>query len=499
MSWDPAFETAFNPRAIAVAGAAREQPGGVPMGGGTAFIAALQQLGYPGRIYPINPKATGEIRGLKCYPSLLFLPEPVDLVISSVPRANLPDLLRECIATGNKNIHVFTSGFEETSTEEGRKLAKVVREIAEKGGLRMVGPNCMGLAYIPKSRVTVWDGVVPESGSVAFISQSGGHSGDFCRSGPRVGVFFSKVVSIGNAYVMDSTDFLEYFAKDPETSIVTMYLEGVKDGRKLFKQVQELNPRKPIIIWKGGLTNLGARAVSSHTASLGGERAIWDAFFKQTGAVRAGSVEELADASLAFLYLPPPRGRRVAVVVGGGGNSVATADICSAEGLDLPVLSPHTQELVQKLVPDVGTSVRNPLDAGAVYRNTGDLEKAVEAIYNDPSVDMVVLALNLSMTRGQQDTNRRWGENVDFLCRFVKENPEKKPLAAILSTWSDPKEAMPLLDGLQKKLLEGGIPVYASLGRASRALARFVNYHEFYRERGIPVTYKRLADRGKMG
>ncbi len=497
MAWDPAFETAFNPSAIAIAGAAREQPGGSPLGG-TAFIVALQQLGYPGKIYPINPKAPGEIRGLKCYPSLSSLPEPVDLVISSVPRAALPDLLRECVSTGNKNIHVFTSGFEETGTEEGRRLAKTVRDIAEKGGLRMVGPNCMGLCYIPKARVTVWEGVAPQPGSVAFISQSGGHSGEFCRSGPRMGVFFSKVISFGNAYVMDSTDFLEYFAKDPETSIVTMYLEGVKDGRKLFRQVQELNSRKPVIIWKGGLTNLGARAVSSHTASLGGERAIWDAFFKQTGAVRANSIDEIADATLAFLYLPPPRGRRVAVVVGGGGNSVATADICSADGLDLPVLSLRTQEALRRFVPESGNSIRNPVDAITVYRSTQNLEKAVEAIYNDPSVDTVVLALNLSMTRGQQDTNRRWDENVEFLCRFVRENPEKKPLAAVLSTWGDPK-VLPLMEALRKRLLDGGIPVFASLARASRSLARFVGYHEFYRERGITVSYKPLASRVEVG
>jgi len=491
MTWDPRFETAFDPKAIAVVGATRDTAGAGPMGG-TAFIAALQQLGYPGRIFPVNPNAE-EIRGLTCYPNLGSIPQPAELVIVSVPREILPRILQECADTGNRNVHVFTAGFEETATDKGRELALEVRRIAQQGELRMLGPNCMGVAYVPRSRVTVWDGVVPTPGNVGFISQSGGHVGEFCRSAPRAGVYFSKAISYGNAYVIDSTDLLEYFAKDPETDIVTIYMEGIKDGRKLFSQVQSLGPRKPVVLWKGGLTQLGARAASSHTASLAGDRAIWDAFYKQTGAIRASSAEEMTDASLALLYLPPPKGRGVAVLVGGGGNSVWAADICSSDGLDLPTLRPETQERVQRVVPEAGTSVRNPLDAGMVYRNVKDLEQAIEAVYDDPLVDMLVLVLNVAPARG--GGTQSWAEDVDYLCRFVSQAPQPKPLAVVLTSWANPQDSLPLASTLQERLLKGGIPVFASLARASRALSRLAGYYEYYRERSIPVEFQPLTAR----
>lgn len=203
--------------------------------GGGSFINSFLELGFKGRIYPVNPKAD-EIMGLKSYPTVSAIPEPVDLVVVSVPARALPGVLEDCAAADARNIHVFTSGFEETGEPERIELGRRVREIAAREQLRIIGPNCMGL-YVPRAGIGTFDHLPRQSGPVAFVSQSGGHCNWYTHNGPDYGVHFSKAISFGNAYVLDSTDYLEYLAGDPETDIICMYLEGVKDGRKLLKQV----------------------------------------------------------------------------------------------------------------------------------------------------------------------------------------------------------------------------------------------------------------------
>ena len=343
MAWDAGFETAFHPKIVAVVGVSSEATRDAPsVLGGAAFIRAYEQLGFPGRIYLVNPGAA-EILGYKAYPSVSSIPEPPDLVIIAVPAKFAPDILEDCISAKVRNIHMLTAGFEETGDESARELGRRVRELALRGGLRIIGPNCMGL-YVPASGIGFFERLPRKSGPVSFVSQSGGHCNWYTHNAPNYGVYFSKVVSFGNAYVMDSTDFLDYLAVDPETKIICMYLEGVKDGGKLLRQVRKINRTKPVIIWKGGLTDSGSRAVASHTASMAGEQAIWRGFFAQTGAVPVNSLEEMAETTMSFLYVRPPKGRRVAVIGAGGGTSVAAADACSAEGLEVPSLSQRDPE-----------------------------------------------------------------------------------------------------------------------------------------------------------
>ncbi|MCK4722369.1 MAG: CoA-binding protein, partial [Dehalococcoidia bacterium] len=442
------------------------------------FIRCFEQLGFTGRIYPVNPKAT-EILGYKTYPTVSSIPEPVDLVIIAVPAQALPDVLEDCIAANAKNIHVFTAGFEETGEKEAEELGRRVRQIALRGDLRIIGPNCMGL-YVPEAGIGTFDRLPKESGPVSFLSQSGGHCNWFSHYAPDYGIRFSKVISFGNAYVLDSTDYLEYLAVDPETRIICMYLKGVKDGRKLLRQVREINRVKPVILWKAGLTESGSRAVASHTASLAGEEAIWHGFFSQTGAVPVFSLEEMAETTMTFLYVKPPPGKRVAVLGLGGGTSVAAADVCAREGLEVPTLNRSTQAELRKFISPAGSSIRNPLDTGLVFRDVSMLAREMELVAADPVIDMLIIMPHLDMARhvGAEQADRL----VNYLCDFAKNNSYGKPTVIVFHSFSNDPWEGELRARLRVELPQKGIAVYDSLTGASRALARFYNYHRVQKE-----------------
>lgn len=473
MAWSVEQESIFHPNVVAVVGvpsdARREDPWLI---GGAAFIRAYEQLGFPGRIYPVNPGAT-EILGYKAYPSVASLPEPPDLVIVAAPAKSVPDILENCIDANVKNIHVYTAGFEETGDEEAGELGRRVREIASRGGLRMIGPNCMGL-YVPAAGVGFFDGMPRKSGPVSFVSQSGGHCNWYAHYAPNYGIYFSKAISFGNAYILDSTDFLEYLAVDPETRVICMYLEGVKDGARLLRQVRKINRVKPVILWKGGLTTFGSRAVASHTASLAGQEGIWRGFFAQTGAVPVYSLEEMAEVTMSFLYVKPPKGKAVAVIGAGGGTSVAAADVCSREGLDIPSLSPSTQDELKKFIRLAGASIKNPLDTGLLFRDVSLLAREVEVVAADPAIDMVILMPHLDMARlvGSDQIDKM----VSFLCDFTGSNRFGKPVVITFHSFANDPSERDLRFKLKVELSNKGVAVYDTLAGASRALAKLYEY-----------------------
>ena len=476
MAWDAGLERAFHPETIAIVGVSSDAKRGAPWApGGTSFITSHEQLGFSGRLYPVNPKAS-EVLGYKTYPTVSSIPEPLDLVIVAVPARALPAVLEDCIKADAKNIHAFTSGFEETGEQEAIELGLKVREIADRGQLRLIGPNCMGL-YVPSAGIGTFDQLPRKSGPVCFLSQSGGHCNWYAHYGPNYGLYFSKVISFGNAYRLDSTDFLEYLATDRETKIICMYLEGVKDGEKLLRQVREINRVKPVIIWKAGLTDHGSRAVASHTASLAGQEAVWRGFFAQTGSVAVFSLEEMAETAMSFLLLKPPNGKRVAVLGLGGGTSVSAADTCSREGLDVPALSQNTQNELKKFISLAGASIRNPLDTGLVFRNVSNLKREMEAVAADPVIDMLIIMPHLDMARhgGMEQVDQM----VEFLLDFAKNNPAGKPVALVFHSFANDPWESDLRTKLRVELPNKGIPVFGTLSGAGRALARLAEYYRF--------------------
>ena len=480
MAWDARLEMAFHPKTIAIVGVSSDAKRGEPWApGGTIFINSHEQLGFSGRLYPVNPKAS-EVLGYKTYPTVSSIPEPVDLVIVAVPARTLPAVLEDCIKADARNIHAFTSGFEETGEKEAIELGLKVREIADRGQLRLIGPNCMGL-YVPAAGIGTFDQLSSKSGPVAFLSQSGGHCNWYAHYGPNYGIYFSKVISFGNAYRLDSTDFLEYLATDPETKIICLYLEGIKDGEKLLRQVREINRIKPVILWKAGLTDHGSRAVASHTASLAGQEAVWHGFFAQTGAVPVFSLEEMAETAMSFLYMKPPKGKRVAVLGLGGGTSVAAADTCSREGLDVPTLSPSTQEELKKFISLAGASIRNPLDTGLVFREVSSLKREMELVAADPLIDVIIVMPHLDMARhvGLEQVTRM----VEYLLDFAKNNPFGKPVALVFHSFANDPWENELRTKLRVELPNKGVPVYGTLAGAGRALARLAEYYRFQKAR----------------
>src|SRR2546427_7845450 len=340
------LDAIFPPRSVAIAGVSTQQPGFA--GVGLGFLLSLMELGFPA-VYPVNPKYQ-EVEGLKCYASVLDIEGPVDHVISSVPARIVPQLVEDCIAKGVRSVHFFTAGFRETGDDEMADLETQVVGRLTGAGIRVFGPNCMGL-YVPESKLAVMPGFPAESGPVGFISQSGGNAGEMIYTAAVRGIRFSKVVSYGNASDIDESELLSCLARDPKTNVICAYIEGVKDGRRFVQALRDAAAAKPVVGLKGGRTAAGTRAVMSHTASLAGSLAVFDSLCRQLNAVRVNSVEEMADLAGAFRYMSAPAGPGVAVVGGGGGFSVFAADEIDDAGLECPVLPENTQKALGEINP----------------------------------------------------------------------------------------------------------------------------------------------------
>jgi len=471
-SWN--FGEGFPPRTVAIVGVSRSDDSKHPGYTGVGLLRILRQAGFQGPIYPVNPKAS-VIEGIKVYPSVTSIPEPLDLVIVTVPPAAVPQVVRDCVLAKALNVQICTSGFGETGQVEGKKLEDEIREIALRGNLRVIGPNCMGF-QIPSIHMQMHADTPPVQGPVAFVSQSGGHARIYLLRGPQLGIGFSKVISHGNALLLDAPDFLEYLAKDPETQIICLYLEGVKDGRRLMELVKQTNPVKPIIIWKGGLTSAGARAAASHTGSLAGEKQIWGAFFKQTGAIEVHSIEEMAEVTMTFLRLEPSPRKRAAVLAVGGGSSVAAGDICAEEGIVLPTLAEHTRTGLLEFISLVNQGVANPIDVPSVVMDISSLRRTYELLAADPQIDIVILHLGAEFFAGPvvnavTELHKHISNSIHLRTPF-------KPVIVALSEEGQVHDT----EKYAQQLREAGITAFNSLRRACRALNRFADYHRFVAE-----------------
>lgn len=268
------------------------------------MFGQLVEFGYRGRLYPINPKAD-VIRGHKAYAGLPDLPEPVDLVIIGLSAPIVPWILRDCVATGNRNVHIFSAGFGETGEDEGKALQEVITKIAVEGGLRVIGPNSMGV-FSPRLRLVTWAGAPEAVGSVGILTQSGGFADGILGYGSQIGLSFSTVVNYGTGLTVDASDLVEYLSEDLETDTIGVYLEGVADGRRLFDAVRRTTPDKPVVMVKPGASRAARRTAASHTGALAGDDRIWQGFFAQSGAIRVDSVQDMAHTIYA---LSDSRGR----------------------------------------------------------------------------------------------------------------------------------------------------------------------------------------------
>jgi acyl-CoA synthetase (NDP forming) len=486
-----ALEPIFHPRGIALVGVPSSD--GVPgsTGGSSGFLSSLMEQGFQekGGLYPVNPKAT-QIRGLTCYPTLLDTPDPVDHVISLIPARAVPVLVDQAIQKKVRSIHFFTAGFSETGDPEMARMEQEVIGKLKAAGIRAVGPNCMGL-YVPAERIAFMNGFPKEPGNVMMISQSGANAGDVVHGLGRRGVRFSKVVSFGNGIDIRAHDLFEYAAADPQTEVITAYIEGVQDGRKMFEAIKAAARVKPVILLKGGLTSAGARAAHSHTGSLAGSIDIFEALCRQTGAMRAETMDDLHDLVVAVnTSVKRVRGRGVALIVGGGGFAVLSSDAIATAGLEVPPTPDETKRLLNEFIPVAGTSVNNPIDTNM---GTPDIAlKTLRIVAAAPTNDVVIAAPNIGQRAVQgapepdtEERERQIREQIKSSIETYMQTQEETgtPVVALLRDRSARPE---MLDAFAQEAYRAGIGTYPTVARAARAIALVLKWRE--RREGLPAV-----------
>jgi acyl-CoA synthetase (NDP forming) len=472
------LEIAFHPRSVAVVGASE-----LPLSAGHFYLRHLLDYGYRGKIYPINPNQK-EVLGRKTYPGLKDVPGPVDYVICCLPASKVLALLAQCPQKEVKAIHFFTGRLSETGFDDAVELEKEIIREARKHGIRLIGPNCMGI-YHPKEGLSFGYEFPTEPGSVGAFFQSGGAATEFVRYASLRGVRFSKVVSYGNALDLDENDFLQYLFKDPETEVIASYIEGVKDGRRFLPALREAASSKPVIVLKAGRGSAGGRSAASHTASLAGSLRVWEGAIRQTGALQVRTLEELVDLVASFCFLPPVRGKRVGIVGGGGGKSVLSADEWEEAGFEVVPLSPEIREEIKRRVPEIWWDwIRNPVDVSImpdeawVTGLTGDIMKMMAA---GSYFDLLVANLTVDAPFGQDVLSVLVSKEVEDIIELKKIGP--KPLVVVLNTGNlgikDFEDwRWRLLAELNSHLVSARIPVYPTIRQAARSVYRMVEYYQ---------------------
>jgi len=480
MSNDSKFtlDEVFNPRSVALVGVSAENW----MTYAAFALMSLKAAGFP-TIYPVNPKYK-EVFGLPCYPSVSAIPGPVDHVIVCIPAEKTLPLLDDCARKGVMSVHFFTAGFRESGEQNGADLEQAMLRKAKEGGFRIIGPNCTGL-YVPKARFTTATRLPMTPGPVAFMSQSGGHSQDMpLHAGPR-GITFSKVISYGNALDINECELLSYFAEDHESEIIAIYIEGVRDGLCFRNILEKTAGKKPVVIYKGGISDAGMRATMSHTASLTSSVRVFEALCRQVNAIQVHDIQEMIDVLVALTFARPyPAGCGIAVAGQGGGPSVQASDQMEMAGLHFPSLSQEIRRALAKFLPSAGAIFSNPLDATNLVL-PDIICKTMKVLGGSPDIHMMLYHMGFHPVT-------RWGEGRFSSEFFLKPATEalreahdetKKPVLLALGPSSDLVGAEELLK-VQEAFVNAGLPVFHALDKAALAMARVAAWQKRFSASG---------------
>lgn len=348
------LEAFFKPRSIAVIGASRK-----PEKVGYKIFENLVNSEFQGVLYPINPQ-TEEVLGFKCYKSVTEVPDNVDLAVIAVPAKIVPMVAEECGVKGVKGISVISAGFSEIG-REGTSLERTLLNICRKYEMRMQGPNCLGIINTQIHINASFAAANPSPGNIAFVSQSGALGSTILNWALQNYIGFTSFISLGNEADLNAADFLEALAEDEQTRVIGLYIEGVKEGEHFIEAAKKATAKKPIIALKAGTTEVGIRAVSSHTGSLAGSDIAFSASFKKAGILRVNTLEELFNLVLAFEAQPLPREKKILIITNGGGPGILATDACEKMGLELPSLEYEVREELRKVMPP-HASLNNPVD-----------------------------------------------------------------------------------------------------------------------------------------
>ena len=451
---DDGLDRLFNPRGIAVVGASRD-----PRKLGSVILRNLVHGGFGGGIYPVNPEPD-QIGDLRAYASVNEIEAPVDLAVIVVPAAAVAGVIDDCARAGVGAAVVITAGFRERG-EAGAAVERELLERARAGGVRLVGPNSVGVINTAARLNATFAAAQPSAFPVALVSQSGAVATAILDWARTTGIGFSKFVSLGNMADIDEVDLLRYLTHDSETDAVVLYLEGFSDGRAFLDAARALTRVKPVVAMKVGRSLRGARAALSHTGALGSSDAVVTGAFRQAGIVRADTMEELFDLTLAFSYAPPIPGPRLAVVTNAGGPGVMAVDAVERSGLAMAALSDTTRDALARCLPPAA-SVANPVDV------LGDATperyaQALELVAADSGVDAVVMML----TPQAITDAARIADSVVELAKV-----SKKPLFAVFMGGEAVAAGRRILDGAR-------VPLFPYPERAVRAAAALWSYRRY--------------------
>ncbi len=455
------LETFFKPKSIAVVGASKNSTKI-----GHAALKNILISDYECKVYPINPKET-EILGIKCYKKLTAVPDAIDLVLIAVPAPLVAQITSDCVKKNIKWIIIISSGFSEIGNHEREDE---IKKIVEGKNIRILGPNTMGYKNSSDNLDASFAFGMPRKGNLALISQSGALGMGMIYLANNEFVGLSKIIGVGNKLDIDDDDLIDYFSTDPDTKVIGLYIEGIKNGREFMNSIKACD--KPVLVVKAGRSEAGARATASHTGSMAGSDKIYGAAIKQAGGIRCRDVVELFDMARALAGQPAAQGNRVGILTNGGGLGILLTDACEANGLAIPKLSKKTYKKIDKILPDLITP-NNPVDlvADAGFHR---YESATRALLEDPNIDGIIIA---SVHAGYARPREYTGAILKMIREQKLHEEYKKP---ILGCWVGGKE----FEDLVLDLKAAGVPIYPSSWRTARAmLALYLEGERIKRER----------------
>jgi acetyl coenzyme A synthetase (ADP forming)-like protein len=459
------FESFFNPKSVAIVGASR-QKGKV----GYEILSNMIHAGYKGKLYPVNSQTT-EIEGLKCYPDLQSIGAVPDLVILVIPAKIVPDLMQQCAKIGTKSVIIITAGFKEVG-KEGKALEEKVVKIAREAGIKVIGPNCLGL-IVPANKVNAsFGGDLPAAGGIAYLSQSGALLAAILDIANTNYIGFSKLISIGNKADVDELDLIKAVSKDKDTKVIAGYLENITDGDEFVRQAEQISNIKPILLIKSGGTSAGAKAASSHTGSLAGSETAYESAFERSGIIRCESIKQQFDYAQAFANQPLPAGPSVAVITNAGGPGIMAADAVERRGLTFAKLDEETIKKLGAVLPPAA-NLYNPVDVlGDALAERYSF--ALNTVLDDPNVDSVLVLLTpQAMTEAKA--------TAEAIVKISHEKPKKPIFTCFLG-------ASKIAEGV-RILREGKIPQYDS---TDGAVTTILVMSEYKRWKSRPKRIVRL-------
>ena len=452
----------LEPQSIAIIGISRKT--------GAKFDNALQNLqsyGYQGRIYPVNPNAT-EILGLKAYPSIKSIEDPVDHAVIVTPRTQVPGHIRDCSEKGIRAITIVTQGFSDSGDEEGHRLHKEIVSLASDTGVRILGPNSFGSANVYASFCSAFAMLSMQPNPLALICQSG-----MLFNGVSVYRFVCKGIDVANITNVDFADCLEYFEQDHQVKVIVLHIEGMPDARRFIKIARRVSLKKPIIAMKTGRSEQGIAAAQSHTGSLAGTNEVWDAALKQAGIIRVDNLEEMVDITRTLSMLPPLENPNIAVATFSGGTGIMALDGMQNSRLRIGNIPANTRQLINRHAPD-WLVVGNPLDYWPMVMGAENqalmISEIMEALLQDSSFGGIIFI--------QIIPDEYRGENAR---KILSSLMEKYPDRSLVAVFTGPLNS----EYVKKFQEEGRILAFPTPERASRALVRLWQYSEYRRRHVI--------------